>query len=155
MVVLSYLLKHKTSFLTSRTKLHLLLETSIHAANICWSWRRLQDVSWRRLQKVFSVTFFVFQDVLKTSWRILKTSWKTSWRRLEDILKTSWKTKNCYSEDVLKTSSRHVFKTSWRHVFKAFSRSLLGMFYWKYLLLKNLKSVSDKYLSHISECKMH
>ena len=35
------------------------------------------------------------------------------------------------------------------------SRRLLGMFYWEYLLLKNLKSVSDKSVSHISEYKMH
>ena len=39
-----------------------------------------------------------------------------------DVFKTSWKTKNCYAEDVLKTSSRHVFKTSSRHVFKTSSR---------------------------------
>ena len=31
--------------------------------------RRLEDMSSRRLQDVFSVTFFVFQDVLKTSLR--------------------------------------------------------------------------------------
>ena len=35
-------------------------------------------------------------------------------RRLEDVLKKSWKTKNCYTEDVLKTTSRHVFRTSSR-----------------------------------------
>ena len=33
-------------------------------------------------------------------------------RRLQDVFKTSWKTKNCYAEDVLKTSSRHVLKTN-------------------------------------------
>ena len=49
---------------------------------------RLQDMSWRSLQHVFSVT-------------ILHLS-----RRLEDVLKTSWKTKSCYAEDVLKTSWR-------------------------------------------------
>ena len=32
----------------------------------------------------------------------------------EFVLKTSWKMKNCYAEDVLKASSRHVLKTSWR-----------------------------------------
>ena len=49
---------------------------------------------------------------------------KTSWRRRQDMssrhpegtFKTSWKTKNCYAEDVLKTSSRHVFKTSLRRL---------------------------------------
>ena len=83
-------------------------------ANICWSWRRLQDV--------FSVTTLrlprrledILQDVLKTEkllrWRhVLKTSWRyvlmTSWR---PILKTSWR-------HVLKMSWRHILKTSWRH----------------------------------------
>ena len=42
-------------------------------------------------------------------------------------MKTSWKTKNCYAEDVLKTSSRHVFKTSSRHVFKTSSRHVFKM----------------------------
>ena len=66
---------------------------------------------WRRLQ---CKIFFVFQDVLKTSWRRLEginarrlgnTSLETSWRRLgrrkvlrwrplQDVLKTSWKTRN-------------------------------------------------------------
>ena len=59
----------------------------------------------RRLEDVFSVTLFVFQDVFKTSSRrvcktscnyVFKTSWKTknvtlktSWRRLEDVFSTS------------------------------------------------------------------
>ena len=59
--------------------------------------------SWRLLQHVFKVTIFHLprrlEDTLKTSWRHLP---KTSWRHLEDILKT----KNCYAEDV--------FRTSWR-----------------------------------------
>ena len=67
-----------------------------YSANICWSWRRLQDMSGRHLQKVFSVTIFRLP------------------RRLQDVLETSWKTKNRYAEDVLKTSWRHVLKTSWR-----------------------------------------
>ena len=66
---------------------------------------------WRRFE---SLTFFVLQDILKTSWRRLA---KRSWKRLEDVLKTfleevlqirledifksSWKTKNCYAQDVL------------------------------------------------------
>ena len=60
----------------------------------------------RRLEDVFSVTIFHlarrFQDIFKTS--------------LQDVFKTSWKSKNCYAEDVLKTSSRNVLET--------FSRSL-------------------------------
>ena len=51
----------------------------------------------RRLEDVFSVTLFVFQDVFKTSSR-----------RFQDVFKTSWKTKKCYTEDVFKTSSRHL-----------------------------------------------
>ena len=96
--------------------------------------------------------------VLKTSSKHLQSnnfspfsSSKTSWRRLENVLED----KKCYTDNVLKTSSRYVFKTSSRHVFKTFSRCLLGMFYWEYLLLNNPKSVSDKFVSHISECKMH
>ena len=70
---------------------------------------------------------FVFQDVLKTSWRyncktsckhVLKMSWRrledvlgrrianTSWRRLEDVLEDE----KCYAEDVFKTSSRRLGK---------------------------------------------
>ena len=73
--------------------------------------------SWRRLQDVFSVTFFclprLLQDIIarhlaNTSWRRLA---KTSWNYLEDVLgrcredvfKMSWKTKKCYAEDVLGT----------------------------------------------------
>ena len=64
------------------------------------------------------------RHVLKTSSRHLQRnnflSFKTSSirlqdvfaRRLQDVFKTSWKTKNCYAEDVLKTSSRHVLKTN-------------------------------------------
>ena len=54
---------------------------------------------------------------------------KTSSRRLQDLLqdvfRTSWKTKNCYAEDVLKTSWRHVLKTFWRHVLKTSWRPVL------------------------------
>ena len=87
---------------------------------------RLQDMSWRRLQHVFSVT------VLRLP------------RRLEDVLKksckTSWKTKNCYAEDVLKTSWRHDLKTSWRHILKTSWRHYgeKQNTYWGYLYLKNL-----------------
>ena len=84
--------------------------------------------------------FVCLQDVLKTySWHVFKTCSrhffktptrhlqrnnfscsKTSWRRLarclQNVFKTSRKTKNCHAEDVLKTSSRHVFKTSPRRL---------------------------------------
>ena len=56
---------------------------------------------------------------------VLKTSWKY-------VLKTSWKTKNCYAEDVLKTSWRHVLKTSWRRL-KEMSWRRLGDMPWRRL----------------------
>ena len=64
-----------------RTSKHLLVWKS--------SSRRLQDMSGRCLQHVFSVTTLRLP------------------RRLQDFFKTSWKTKNCYAKDVLKTSWRH------------------------------------------------
>ena len=83
------------------------------------SWRRLGDISWRRLQHTSSVTMFRLP------------------RRLEDVLKISrktfWKTKNCYAEDVFKTSWRHVLKTSWRHVLKTSWRHALKIS-WRYIL---------------------
>ena len=69
-------------------------------ANICWSSRRFEDVFKTCLDDVFSVTIFclprslevISQDVLKTSSRRLGrrniVTFKTSWRRLEDM---SWK----------------------------------------------------------------
>ena len=96
------------------------------------SWRRLEDMSWKCLQHVFSVTNFCLprrlEDFLKTfantTWSrledVLKTSCKTSWRRLKDILKMSWKMKNCYAEDVLKMSwiqsGRPLEDMSWRRI---------------------------------------
>ena len=74
---------------------------SKHLLVLKTSWRRLQDMFWRRLQYVFSVTISRLprrlEDVLQRCFEdVLKTSCKTSWKRLQDILKTSWKTKNCY-----------------------------------------------------------
>ena len=89
------------------------------------SWRLLQDMSWKLIQHVFSVRIFGlprrledvlqrrFEDVLKTSrktsWKRLKTSCKKDkqllhWRRLQDIL-------TACLEDVLKTCLQVVFKT--------------------------------------------
>ena len=103
------------------------------------------------LQKRPQQTFVGLEDVLKTpSKHVLRTSStllqrnnfsssKTSWRRLEDALttsretslrrhqeffKTCWKTKNCYAEDVFKTSCRLVLKTSWRCLEDIFGRRL-------------------------------
>ena len=76
----------------------------------------VSKTSSRSLQDVFSVTLFVFQDLFKKYLQYvflkrLQGVFKTSSRRAcktscNYIFKTSWKTKKCYSEDVLKTSSR-------------------------------------------------
>ena len=101
--------------------------------------------SWRLLQRVFTITVLRLrrrlEDVLKTSSRPLTNCF-------EDVFKLSWKTKNCYTEGVFKTSSRHVLKKSWRHVLKTSwghilktsSRRLGGKqkVYWWYLYLTNL-----------------
>ena len=87
--------------------------------------RRLQCMSSIRLQDVFSVTVFCLprglQDVLKTSH---KTSWrrlrrrkiitlKTCWRRVEDVLEDKkllgWRR----VEDAFKICFEDVFKKSW------------------------------------------
>ena len=83
----------------------------------------------RRLEDVFSVTLFVFQDVFKTYLQYvflkrLQDIFKMSSRRfqdvfttfskrlqdvfktcLQDVFKTSLKTKKCYTEDVFSRSS--------------------------------------------------
>ena len=47
------------------------------------------------------------RHVFKTSSRhVFKTPSRHLARCLQDVFKTSWKTKNCYAEDMLKTSSR-------------------------------------------------
>ena len=75
-----------------------LLDTDISSKHFFLSPRRLEDV--------FSIVNFrlprLLQDLFKTY--------------LQDVFITSWTTKNCYAEDVLKTSSRHVFKTSSRRL---------------------------------------
>ena len=91
-------------------------------ANICWSWRRLQNI--------LSVTIFRlprrFEDVLQMRLKdVLEDEKLLRWRRLEDVLKT------CL-EDVL--------KTSWWQ-----TKCLLGI-----SLSNKSKSVSDKSTSHIS-----
>ena len=80
-------------------------------ANICWSWRHLQDI---------------FQTCLEDASSRLQrnnfTSSKTSWRRienvlqrhLEDVLETSWRHLARRLEDVLKTYLEDVLKTLWR-----------------------------------------
>ena len=63
--------------------------------SICSSSGRLQDVSWRRLQNIFSVTYFYLpkclQDVLKASCKyVLKTSLRHFPRRLEEVNIKIW-----------------------------------------------------------------
>ena len=126
-------------------------------ANICWPWRRLQNV--------FRVTIFCLprrlENVLKTSWRRLpNTSWRhlgrrrivtlnTSWRRLEDMCwrrleDMSWKPLEDMSwrplEDMSSRRLQDVFKTSWRQ-----TKCLLGI-----SLFNRYKSLSGKSISHIS-----
>ena len=73
--------------------------------------RRLQDMSSRRLEDVFSVTIFRLPRRLKD---VLREVLKTSWRRLEDVLEDvkllHWRR----VEDIFKTCLEDVFKTSWR-----------------------------------------
>ena len=82
-------------------------------ANICWSSRRVEDIFKTCLEEVFNTSsvlqFYVFQDVLKTSYEYVL---KTSWRRFLDL-----------SQVVLKTYSRRLerpkivtLKTSWRRL---------------------------------------
>ena len=104
---------------------------------ICWSSTRLQRNNF---------TSF------KTSWRrledVLEDEKLLRWRRLEDVLKTCLEDvlKTCL-EDVLKTYLEDVFKTSWRQT--------------KFLLLISVsnksKCVSNKSMFHKSvsdKCKM-
>ena len=81
-------------------------------------------------------TFVDLQDVLKTSSRhVLSTSSTRLQRKNFSSSKTSWMTKNCYGEDVLKTSWRHVFKTSWRHILQT---------YWRYILKTSWRRLEDR-----------
>ena len=115
-------------------------------------WRRLQDMSWRGIRHVFSVTIFRLprrlQDrssrpleerhVFKTfSRHVFKTSCrrvaKTSWRH---ILKTSWR-------NVLKISWRHFLRTSWRHFFKRSWRHVWGT-PWRHFFKRSSRRLQDK-----------
>ena len=81
------------------------------------SWRRLQDMSSRRLQDMSSRRLQRNNfSSSKTSSRRFARCLQDVFASVQDVLETSWKTKNCYTEDVLKTSSRHVFKASSRRL---------------------------------------
>ena len=81
--------------------------------------RHVLKMSWRCLQRnyfsCYKTSSIYLQNILldffKTSSRYLC---EMSSRPLQDVLKTSLERKNCYTEDVLKTSSRHVLKASSR-----------------------------------------
>ena len=123
---------------------------------ISWSFEKNMAFSWNPSQQ----TFVRLEDVLKmhskhvlmtsstslqrNNFTSSKTSWrhlaKMSWGRLEDFLKASWKTKNCYAEDVLKTSWRHALKTSWRHALKTSWRHVLKMS-WRYVLKRSWRHI--------------
>ena len=97
--------------------------------NICWSSRRLQDMSCKRLWYVFSVTIFrlprrlegTSQGVLKTSWRRLEDmSWRLledrSWRFLENMswrcLQTSWRQTKYFLELSVSNKSKYASNKS-------------------------------------------
>ena len=99
------------------------------------SWRRLQDMSWRLLQHVFSVTIFRLPRrldyILNMSWRkdVLKMSWGHLASCLEDVLEDEkllrWRylhniLKACV-EDVLKTCLEYM--TNLRHIQNALIRT--------------------------------
>ena len=78
----------------------------------------------------YPANIFVFQDVLKISWRCLECnnfwSYKTFWRRFEDVFKTCLQNvfQKCLQDvlarrllqDVLKMSCNYILKTSWRRL---------------------------------------
>ena len=96
-------------------------------SNLCWFF--LLDLFLKGLPKPFESclledmekytqkTFFVFQDLLKTSWRGLQHKNSSSTIHLANrnwrCLKMFWKTKKCYTEEVLNTSyARRMFAGS-------------------------------------------
>ena len=123
------------------------------------SWRRLEDMPWRRLQNVFSVTIFrllrrlddVLEDVLKKPWICLENALEGEnllcWRRLPDFFKTCLQDVfETYIEDVFKTCLQDFFKICLQDVFKTFD----GNIYWEYLYLKNLNlCLIDLYLTYL------
>ena len=85
------------------------------------SWRCLQDMYWRRLQNIFSVTIFRFsrrlwKHLAKKSWRHLKDVLRTSQKTFEDVVETSWKRLGRLEIVTLKTSSRRLQDMSSRRL---------------------------------------
>ena len=78
-------------------------------------WRRLQDVSktcfhYYFMSIVTLCSWRSLENILKTSCEnVLKTSSRRLWKRsCNHVLKKSWEMKNCYTEEVFKTSSRRL-----------------------------------------------
>ena len=79
----------------------------------------VSKTSLKRLEDVFSVTLFVFQDFFKTYLQYVFL------KRLQDVFETCLQdVLQLGLQDVFKTSSRRVCKTSWNYVFKTSSRRL-------------------------------
>ena len=82
-------------------------------ANICWSWRRLQNV--------LSVTIFRlprrFEDVLQMRLKdVLEDEKLLRWRRLEDVLKMSWGQTKCLLGISLSNKSKSVSDKPTSHI---------------------------------------
>ena len=83
--------------------------------------RHVFKTSWRRLQRN---NFLSSKTSSRSFEDVFKSSCEMSTRRLQEVFKTylqnvfkrSWKIKHFYTEDVLKTSSRHVLNTSLRRL---------------------------------------
>ena len=99
---------------------------------------------------VLITSYEVFSMSSAQQFFVLKTSPKTSWRRLGRRKIVTLKT--CL-EDALKTRLEgHVLKTSWRHVLKTSSRHLADKqnFCWRYLYLTNLNVyLTNLYLTNL------
>ena len=94
---------------------------------------RISEIFWQIVfVDSFQQTFVGLQDVFKTCSEMSST-------RLQRKTK-NWKAKNCYAEDVFKTSWRHILKTSWRHVLKTSWRHVLKTS-WRHILKTSSRHV--------------
>ena len=124
--------------------------------------------SHRKTHLIFKISS---KHVLKTSSTRLQHNSFCLPRRLEDILKTSWQMKNCYTEDVFKTSWRHVLRSFGRHAWETFWRHVLKTtwshlgdkqnVYREYLYLTNLNVYltnlyfTNLYLTNLRQAQNH
>ena len=115
------------------------------------SWRRLQDMFWRCLQYVLSVTIFRLpkrlEDVLqKRLEEVLKTSCNTSKRRFKDVLQDVWEDEKLLRWRRLEDMSwRRLEDMSWRQ-----TKCLQGISVSKHGLLKNLhQHLTNLYLTNL------